>query len=226
MTSVTKSADEPLATFGLLPLGTANDLANNLKLPLDLNQAARIIAAGHTHSIDLCQVNDRYFINNAALGLEPTVTIIQQDIHWLKGIPRYLVAAIKSIWRNAQWDAEMTWDDGEYNGPVTLVTVGNGAITGGLFYMAPHAVPDDGKLTFVYGYRASRIALLKMLPRAMKSDAGSYTEEDDIYEIETRELTVRLKQPSPAHADGELFSDGLLEAHYRIYPGRVPMLMP
>ena len=119
----------------------------------------------------------------------------------------------------------MTWDDGEYNGPATLISVGNGAITGGLFYMAPHAVPFDGKLTVVYGHRAARRALLRLLPRAMKAE-GSYLEEDDIFEIDATRLSVKLKQPSPAHADGELLSENITEAYFQIYPGRVPILMP
>ena len=91
--------------------------------------------------------------------------------------------------------------------------------------MAPHAVPFDGKLTVVYGHRASRRALLRLLPRAMKAE-GNYLEEDDIFEIDTTRLSVKLKQPSPAHADGELLSENITEAHFQIYPGRVPILMP
>ncbi|MCF6278112.1 MAG: diacylglycerol kinase family lipid kinase [Anaerolineales bacterium] len=226
MASVTTAVSDSLTTFGLLPLGTANDLAHNLHLPLELGGAARVIAAGNTRPLDLCQVNERYFINNAALGLEPAITTLQADIHWLKGVPRYMAAALKGIWRNESWDVDMVWDDGRFSGPITLISVGNGAITGGLFYMTPHANAFDGKLTFTYGHRSSRSALLRMLPRAMKPDAGSFVEEPDIHEIETRELTVRLKQPSPIHADGELYTASVTEAYFKIYPGRVPLLIP
>jgi len=60
--------------IGIMPLGTANDFVHNLKMPLDLTEAAAVIAAGKTRAIDICTAGDRYFINNAALGLEPYIS--------------------------------------------------------------------------------------------------------------------------------------------------------
>ena len=221
-----KSEDEPLGPFGVIPLGTANDLMCNLDISRDLNVAAQVIAAGHTRPMDLCKVNDRYFANNAAVGLEPLVTTIQQNMIWAQGVPRYLLAALTGIMRKPRWDVEMEWDDGQFSGPVSLITVGNGAQTGGLFFMAPHADPFDGKLTFVYAYRETRLSMLRLLPFAMKQDEGNYVEKDGIHEIHATRLHVRLKQATPAHADGELFSDALHEVTYSIAPGRLQMLMP
>ncbi|MFZ5923291.1 MAG: diacylglycerol/lipid kinase family protein [Chloroflexota bacterium] len=220
------SGSEPLGPLGVIPLGTANDMIHNIKNPLDLAGAANAIAGGKTRSMDVIRVNDLHFVNNAALGLEPMVTIIQQDMVWVKGLFRYLLAALTAIMRNRRWNAKLTWDEGEFSGPVTLVTVGNGAVTGGLFYMTPHADPFDGKLTFVYGFRKSRLGLLAMLPSAMKPGAGSYVEKDGIHEVHATRLNVRLEQPSPAHADGELFSQGLHEAEFSIQPGRLKILIP
>ncbi len=55
--------------LGILPLGTANDLASTLGVPPDLDAAARIIAAGRTRRIDLGLVNGQPFFNVASLGL-------------------------------------------------------------------------------------------------------------------------------------------------------------
>ena len=218
--------DQSLPPFGVIPLGTANDLICNLDMPTDLNEAAKIIAAGKTRSMDLCAVNGRFFANNAAIGLEPLVTVIQEEISWLKGIPRYLYAALAAIYRGTSWQAELKWDDGEYVGPITLISVGNGAQTGGLFYMAPHADPFDGKMTFVFAYVESRLRMLSLLPLTMKPDEGSYVEKDGIFEIHTTHLKIKLMESSPAHADGELFDRELYEAEYQIFPGRLPILMP
>ncbi len=220
------SENAPLGPFGVIPLGTANDMIHNINNPLDLAGAAAVIAAGKTRPMDVLRVNDVYFANNAALGLEPVVSTIQHEMVWAKGLFRYLLAALTGIMRNPHWDARISWDDGEFSGPMTLVTVGNGAVTGGLFYMTPHADPFDGKLTFVYGYRKTRLGTLAMLPSAMKPGAGSYVEQDDIHEIHATWLKVLLKQPSPAHADGEIFSRGLREAEFQVQPGRLQMLVP
>jgi len=215
-----------LGPLGILPLGTANDLVYNLSLPTDLQAACQIIKAGNTRLMDIGKVNDRYFANNSASGLEPYVTTKQIRITWISGILRYLVAAVWAIMERPKWVADIKWDDGEYHGPVSLVTIGNGSRSGGVFYMIPHADPFDGKLTFVYGYRSTRRAMLATLPRAMKPDAGSYVEMDGIFEQKATWIKIHLETPSPAHTDGELFSDAIQDLDYCIYPGRLQILMP
>jgi diacylglycerol kinase (ATP) len=214
----------PLGPLGIIPLGTANDLAHNLKLPLDIPGAVAAIAAGKTKKLDVCQVNERLFVNNAAIGLEPTVTLIQQEMKHSKGIVRYLLATLRAINRNPKWQARLDWDGGSYEGPISLVTVGNGAVTGGLFYMTPHADPCDGMLTFVHAYRKTRWELLKTLPRTMKPGEGSYVELSGVAEINCKWLKVKLETPTPAHSDGEIFDAAIKELEYRIHPGMLVVL--
>ena len=220
-----KSEKDLLGPLGILPLGTANDLVYNLGLPLDLQAAVQIIKTGNTKRMDVGKVNDRYFANNSAAGLEPYVTTKQVRITWISGILRYLVAAVWAIMERPKWVADIKWDDGEYHGPVSLVTIGNGSRSGGVFYMIPHADPFDGKLNFVYGYRSTRLAMLGTLPRAMKPAAGSYVEMDGINEQNATWIKIHLENPSPAHTDGELFSNAIQDLEYSIYPGRLQILM-
>lgn len=218
--------NRPLGPLGILPLGSANDLVDNLGIPRDLNEAAKVIAAGRTGRIDLGKCNDRYFANNSAAGLEPYVTVKQERIHGIKGIGRYLLAAILAILDRPEWQGEVHWDDGSYRGPLSLVSVGNGPRTGGLFYMTPHADLRDGKLTFAYGYRKTRLGMLQALPRAMKPGAGSYIEMDGMYEVTCTRLSIRLDKPSPAHTDGELFAEWIRDFQYEIYPGKLELILP
>lgn len=222
MASVRPEAD--LGTVGILPLGTANDLAANLGIPLDLPGAARVIAAGKTRLIDVGHVNGQYFVNNSAIGLEPYVTVKQVAITWMKGVLRYLVAAVQGILDHPTWNGVVEWDNGRYEGPLTLISVGNGPRTGGLFYMAPHADPSDGKLTFVYGYRSSRLNTFSILPKTM-NPKGDFVHEQGIQEIHCTWIKIRLDRPSPAHTDGELFSQQVTKMEYRIIPGCLRVLV-
>lgn len=217
----------PLATLGILPLGTANDFAeHSLGLSRDLAASVAVLLGGKTRRVDLGQVNEHYFINNTALGLEPSITVIQSQINWLKGVPRYLFAAALGILQRPSWTAEMEWQDGQYTGPISLITVGNGGRSGGLFYMAPHADPADGLLTIVHGYRATRREMFQMLPRAMKPGPGNYVESHGVSEFHSPWLRVRLNHPSPAHADGDVFSTSTQEFEYKIHPACVNVLVP
>jgi diacylglycerol kinase (ATP) len=211
-------------TIGVMPLGTANDLVDNIGLPTDIVEAAHVIAKGEKKNIDLGKCNERYFINNSAAGLEPYVTIKQEKITWISDIPRYLVAAVMGILDKPNWNAKIEWDDGSYEGPLTLVSVGNGRRTGGVFYMTPNADPFDGKLTFMYGYRDTRLGMFQALPHAMKSGEGNLLELEGIHELNCTFLNIHLDHPSPAHTDGELFESFVTDFEYRIFPAAVPIL--
>lgn len=221
--------------MGIIPLGTANDLVLNLGLPVDLAGACKLIADGHTKCIDLGVVTawdipkqnskKRYFDNNSAIGLEPSITLIQQRISWLRGSIRYLVAALMGVMKNPQWSMHLQWEDGEFNGPTTLVTAGNNPLTGGVFYMAPHADPYDGKLNCVFGYMPTRLQILRLLPRTMKPGAGSYVEHPAIHEINVPWMKIHTDQPTPLHADGEIQFEETQDIEYGTLPDYFPVLM-
>jgi diacylglycerol kinase (ATP) len=214
-----------LPPLGILPLGSANDLVNNLKLPEDLEASARVIANGKIRRMDLCQVNGRYFDNNSAIGLEPYITIIQQKISWVKGSTRYILATLRGVADNPHWVMSLEWEGGSYHGLTTLVTIGNCARTGGVFYVTPHADPFDGLLTFVYGYIPSRGQILRVLPMTMKPDAGNYIEHPSIHEIHSPWLRVHAETPTPMHAGGEIQSHSVQDLDYCVLPKILPVLL-
>lgn len=212
--------------LGLMPLGTANDLVYNLGLSNELVFAGKIIITGATHPVDVCQVNGRLFVNNAAIGLEPTITVIQSHITRLRGIIRYLYATFLGIMSNPQWYMRLDWEGNKHEGLVTLVTVGNNPRTGGLFFMAPHANPYDHLLTFVYGHIPTRLGILKTLPRTMKAGVGNYVEHPAVHEFNSSWLKVSTDKPTPLHADGELQSSAIQEIEFSMYPERVNIILP
>jgi len=220
-----------LPPFGILPLGSANDLVVNLGLPTEITEAAQVIGAGNTQLMDLGLVSfgnnlrTRVFDNNSAIGLEPSITLIQERITWLRGVLRYIVATLIGIAQNPQWSMRIEWDNGEYYGPITLVTVGINPLTGGVFYMTPHADPFDGLLTFVYGSMPTRLQILRLLPRTMKPTEGNYVEHPDIHEVHSPWLRIQSDTPTPLHADGEIQSEDVQNMEYKILPGRLPILM-
>ncbi len=65
-----RSTGGRMVPLGIMPTGSANDLAYALGLPTDLKEAAQVIAAGKTRAVDLGKLNDHYFVNNSAAGLE------------------------------------------------------------------------------------------------------------------------------------------------------------
>ncbi|MGE5600537.1 MAG: diacylglycerol/lipid kinase family protein, partial [Pseudomonadota bacterium] len=66
-------------SLGILPLGTLNHFARDLGIPMKLDEAAKVIAAGQTRVVDVAEVNGRTFINNSAIGLYPLM-VIDRDL--------------------------------------------------------------------------------------------------------------------------------------------------
>ena len=136
---------------------------------------AAVLTATEPPRIDLGRVNGRFFNNNSAIGLEPIISIENIKLTWLKGVVRYLVAALIGIIKKPTWDGSIEWDGQTYNGTLALVSVGNSQRTGGVFYMTPNASLSDGYLDFVFAPALGYRRLLQLLPKTQTGDHISTT---------------------------------------------------
>ncbi len=210
--------------LGVIPLGSADDFSDMLGLEKTIEAACRTILAGHTRTIDVGCVNGRYFDNNSAIGLEPLVTITERAMKRLKGTPRYILAAIKTIFNHEPWRVRIAWDDGEYEGWSALVSVGNTPRTGGAFWMTPRAEFDDGYLDFIFAkQKLGRLRLLRLLPSALQ---GSHVDQPVVAYHRTTHLTIECDPPTPIQTDGELFELSATRIEYTILPGRLQVIVP
>jgi diacylglycerol kinase (ATP) len=138
-------------------------------------------------------------------------------------VPRYVLAAIKGILGHKPWHMRLVWDDGEYEGPTALVSVGNTCRTGGTFWMTPHAEPDDGYLDFVFAGGLGRLKLLRLLPSTFD---GSHVNRPEVTCLRTTRLTIECTPPTPIQADGEIFDRSATHIEYTILPGKLQVIVP
>lgn len=75
--------------IGILPLGTLNHFAKDLKIPLGLNEAIAAIAAGATRKVDVGEANGRVFINNSSIGIYPYM-VLDRERRRHSGLPKWL----------------------------------------------------------------------------------------------------------------------------------------
>ncbi len=201
--------------LGLLPLGTANDLTKTLEIPTSLSEACQKLAQSTSRRIDVGQVNQHYFVNNSAIGLEPLVTMQQERLRWLGGSVRYIVAAMQSIVTARFWEVHLDWLSGVYEGPVLLISVGNSPRTGGFFFMTPQAEVSDGLFDFVYGIKMSRWQMVNLLPRTMN---GSHIRHPLVIYRRAETINIRVEPTTPIQADGEIIETAANEITYQILP--------
>ena len=208
---------------GTVPLGTCNDLATMLGIPDGIDDSIALIKAGNTRTIDVGAANGCYFVNNAAVGLETEVALQNDRITWLRGALRYLFAAVLTIMKRPKWQAEISWDDGHYRGSLTLVSVGNSKRTGGLFYMTPNAIPDDGQLDFIYAPALSRLQMFRLLPQTLQ---GTHVAEPIIHEHRTTHLQIRTDPATAIQTDGEINIANATNINFTVIPKTLAIFAP
>lgn len=64
--------------LGVMPLGTLNHFAKDLGIPLDLEEAAKVVLGGVVCKVDVGEVNGRIFLNNSSLGVYPAIVRLRE----------------------------------------------------------------------------------------------------------------------------------------------------
>ena len=118
--------------LGILPLGTANDLARTLGIPTDLDAAMNIIVAEKVRAIDVGIVNDVMFFNVASLGLSADLSQnLTRDLKARFGKLGYALAAIGTFATARPFRAEIAFGQQTVRSLTLQIAVGNGRYYGG-----------------------------------------------------------------------------------------------
>ena len=202
---------------GVVPAGSGNDFARNLGLPSDPGEAARLLARGEAHPIDVGRVNDRHFANLAGVGFDAEVAA------WANRVPKFIpgtftylagVLALLARYRNAEVSLEL--DGRPLQGRAFLVAVGNGPRYAGGMAICPGAVMNDGRLRVVLCGDLQRGEILRLLPTIYQ---GRHVGHPKVQTFDVRRLSLHARRPLAVHADGELV--GYTPARFEVVPGAI-----
>lgn len=190
---------KPLA---VLPLGTANDFARSLGLPLDAFAAARIAVEGRTHKVDAGLVNGRPFLNVASVGVAAQVSEVQsKDLKRSWRLLSYAISLLRVAVRSRPFRVELTIDgQWSWTGLAYQVSVANGRYHGGGLTVADHAAIDDGVLNVYFVLPGT----LWQLIAAVTHLKFGLTKPDILRRRTARHVTIRTRKPHPINTDGEI----------------------
>jgi YegS/Rv2252/BmrU family lipid kinase len=208
--------------LGILPMGTANDLARTLGIPDDLEAAAEIILAGRRRAIDLGTVNGLPFFNVASIGLATELArALSSDLKKRWGRLGYAIAAMRALAKARRFTAWISENGATTRTRTMQIAVGNGRFYGGGNVVAAHATIDDGHLD-LYSLELRTVWRLALMLWSFRSgDHGAWSE---VTTLRGTEFEIRTKRPYPINADGEIV--GETPAVFKVHPGAITVFVP
>lgn len=190
--------------FGILPLGTANDLARTLGLPVTIEGALDVIVGGHTKKIDVGVVNERPFFNVASLGIsaELAMSLSSQDKKRF-GQLGYALAGLRVMTRARPFRALISGPGGVARVRSYQIAVGNGRYYGGGMAVHENASIEDHML-HLYSLEVKDVWKLVLMAPAFR--AGRHGAFSDVRAVDGERFEVRTRKPRPINADGEIIT--------------------
>lgn len=212
--------------LGILPLGTKNHFARDLGVPADLNEAARVIAAGHVRQVDVGEVNGRVFINNCSLGVYADM-VRDRETQEIRDDRRRWAAMLRASWgslRRFRVRMVTLQVDGRVLRVTTpLVFVGNNRYETRLLALGRRTSLDDGLLWLYVARNTSRLGIVRLGARML---LGRLEQAQDFETLATEELEVRTRRRHLRVAvDGEV-RPMLSPLRWRARPGALAVLAP
>jgi diacylglycerol kinase family enzyme len=220
--SVLVDSDIPL---GVIPLGTLNHFAKDLGIPLELDEAAKVVLEGVVCRVDVGEVNGRVFLNNSSLGVYPAIVRLRDRYQaggWGKWIAA-LWAGLAVLRRNPFMAVRIVAEGEAIVRRTPLVFVGNNEYRMSGLQAGSRDSLVGGDLA-VYVFKADRRSSLLRLGWEVLLKGPEETKELDLLTVEA--ATVETKRAVvPVALDGEVVS---LKPpmSYRIRPAALPVLVP
>lgn len=197
--------------LGVLPLGTTNNFARSLGMPMDLVQAVTVLRDGKVADVDLGRAGDHLFANMVSLGLSVQVAgLIPAGLKRVIGRPAYPLTALRALPSHPPFRATLQVDGHTHHLETHQLNVANGAFHHGR-PIARDAGVDDRLLTV---YRLGDARRLRVTGASLRHVVfGSrFTQHGESF-MTTGRLRIETEPPMPVSIDGEVRARTPLDVH-------------
>jgi diacylglycerol kinase family enzyme len=214
------------AMLGVLPVGTLNHFAKDLRIPLDLEKAVATIVAPRVGSIDVGRVNDRVFLNNSSIGIYPSIIEAREELRHLghRKWPAFALATFRVLRRYRGVLVRIEAEGRQSVWRTPFVFVGNNEYELEGIRLGGRARLDSGRLFTYLAPRVRTRELPMLLARAL---LGRVRQSGAFEIVSAAELWVDT--PNARHVrvaiDGET-TTMTTPLHYRMLPGALKVLLP
>ena len=220
------------AALAVMSEGSGNDFARIVSAPDNPNGLLKLLENPTIKKFDSGSIRlaffdgteiERAFFNSVGLGFDAAVARKVSSIHWLRGIPLYLSALLRTLAGYKPHFLTVTNNNELWQRNYFLLCIGNGKWEGGGFMLTPNAQPDSGFLE-VCGITGDNIlTVLPILPLVM---AGKHLGKKYIESFNTTSLIVESSSGFPVHGDGEIFGMKVKKVEISIFPRSLSVVLP
>jgi YegS/Rv2252/BmrU family lipid kinase len=194
-------------TLGVVPAGRGNDFARMLGLPTDPAAVAALLLEGEVRSVDLVSLTlpgapARLVAGSVYSGVDARASEIVDRAHRLPRRAQYPYAALRALATYSPARFLVSVDGAEREYAAANVVVANSAYYGSGMKIAPAASVADGVLDVVVIEAASRLALMRSLPKVYD---GGHIELPEVTVLTGKRVELRADavRPVPVGGDGE-----------------------
>jgi YegS/Rv2252/BmrU family lipid kinase len=187
--------------LGIVPAGSGNGLATDLRLPFDPLAALTVAATGVDFAIDAGRIDTSLFFNIAGIGVDAIVAarFAERGLR-RRGPMGYLQIGFTEVLRYRAQPYDITIDNERTSHRVMLLALANGRQYGNNVLIAPGARLDDGLLEVVLVEEQSTLRVAMRLPSLFR---GTLRPGGGVSMRAVRELIVHAADRIPYHVDGE-----------------------
>ena len=187
---------------GILPLGTANNLARNLGVPGELREACAVIRSGAVEKIDLGRVNEEYFVNVAGIGLSAEINRgVPAELKRRWGVAGYGIYGAKILRRIRPFKSVVQVEGREMPIRSVQITVCNGRHFGAGLMISPDATISDAHLDLC---GTDLKSIWQVLPLLLAMRKGEQKRFANVVVLRSAEFEIRTARPMWIDTDGEV----------------------
>ncbi|WP_054942496.1 diacylglycerol/lipid kinase family protein [Paenibacillus ihuae] len=208
--------------LGIIPLGTVNDFARAIGLPLVPEEAIKALASSSTRAVDAGRLNDRLFINVVAAGaIAESVSSVTSEDKSKLGALAYFKEGIKELTGNTAHHLTITHDGEIWEGDSPLFIAALTNSVGGFERLAPGAAVDDG---LIHCFIIKDLTILSTLTASISLLLGNLSNHKDVIYFTARSVTVQSSDSMRTNVDGE--EGPALPIRLSVLPHYIEVIVP
>jgi diacylglycerol kinase (ATP) len=194
------TAVERKLPLGIVALGTFNELARRLEIPLEISAAVQTIAAGGLRAIDVGRVNGVHYLHEASIGLSSRIARLQTpELKQRFGFAGVMWTVLQAVRHGRPIRAHIEHDGGSESLKTVQLTVANSDRFGGVFNVADAAIDDGWLDLYSVDIRGPR----EFFAVAHAAFIGERRDAPGLRTLRSRAFTVTTRRAHRITADGE-----------------------